>query len=40
MYLNGIRVNPNRYSIVEKNLTYTKSQNETAVVVQFDYIKN
>ena len=43
MYFNGSRVNPDRYSLDGRNLTYTKPENEsapTAVTVQFDYIKN
>jgi hypothetical protein len=40
MYLNGIRVNPNKYTLTSSNLTYTKTQNETAVIAQFEYIKN
>jgi hypothetical protein len=43
MYFNGSRVNPDRYSLDGRSLTYTKPENEsapTAVIVQFDYIKN
>jgi hypothetical protein len=40
MYLNGIRVNPNKYTLSSSNLTYTKTQNETEVIAQFEYIKN
>jgi hypothetical protein len=43
MYFNGSRVNPDRYLLNGRSLTYTKPENEsapTAVIVQFDYIKN
>jgi hypothetical protein len=43
MYFNGSRVNPDRYVLNGRSLTYTKPENEsapTAVIVQFDYIKN
>ena len=43
MYFNGSRVNPDRYLLNGRSLTYTKPENESApkaVIVQFDYIKN
>jgi hypothetical protein len=39
MFLNGLRVNPDRYDLNGSLLTYTKSKNESSVEVQFDYIK-
>ncbi len=39
MFLNGLRVNPDRYDLNGSLLTYRKSKNESSVEVQFDYIK-
>ena len=39
MYLNGMPVNKKTYTINGNIVTYTKSQTETELVVQFDYIK-
>ncbi len=39
MFLNGLRVNPDRYDLNGSLLTYRKSKDESSVEVQFDYIK-
>ena len=39
MYLNGMAVNKKNYTRNANIITYTKSQTETELVVQFDYVK-